>query len=491
MQPDFDFDLFVIGGGSGGLSCARKAAELGKKVGLADFVKPSPQGSKWGLGGTCVNVGCIPKKLNHYCAQLGEMKQEQKESGWLIDPQSNHDWKSLVEKIQMYIKKLNFGYRSSLINENVKYFNRIAKFIDAHTIQLKDGEGQVSQTIRAKFVLVAVGGRPMIPEQLQESKQYLLTSDDIFSQKKSPGKTLCIGASYVSLECAGYLTSLGYDVTVMVRSILLRGFDQQMAELIGQYMENHNTKFLRGYVPKKVIKMEDGQLKVQYSKAGDTKQIREELFDSVFIATGRKADTKNIGLEDVGVKIDLNGKVFVNENEQTNIANIYSIGDCAVGRPELTPPAIFAGRILARRLFDNYKKPMDYEKIPTTVFTPIEYGACGISEEESIKRFGKDNIEVYHTFFKPLEWNLNPKNSDYSCYIKIICHIPDQERIVGIHFIGPNAGEVIQGYSVAMKMGATKEDIDSTVGIHPTCSEEIIGLKKTKRTDPNPAKSGC
>lgn len=229
----YDYDLFVIGGGSGGVSAARWAAELGKKVALADFVKPSPVGTTWGLGGTCVNVGCIPKKLMHYSGILSEATHEQQNAGIPIVKERQHDWNAMVGTIQKHIKSLNWGYKADLIKLKIKYYNMYATFKDQHTIHLDNGKTQ--ETVTADKIVIAVGGRPQYPG-IPGDKEFGITSDDIFSLKKSPGKTLVVGASYIALECSGFLNALGYDTTVMVRSIFLRGFDQDMANRVGTYM---------------------------------------------------------------------------------------------------------------------------------------------------------------------------------------------------------------------------------------------------------------
>lgn len=228
----YDYDLFVIGGGSGGISAARWAAELGKKVALADFVKPSPAGSTWGLGGTCVNVGCIPKKLMHYAGILAEARHDQELAGIPIASlqPGEHKWQVMVQSVQKHIKSLNWGYKADLIKLKIKYYNFYASFKDEHTLLLDNGKTQ--ETVTADKIVIAVGGRPQYPG-IPGDREFGITSDDIFMKKTAPGRTLVVGASYVALECAGFLTALGYDTTVMVRSILLRGFDQDMANRIG------------------------------------------------------------------------------------------------------------------------------------------------------------------------------------------------------------------------------------------------------------------
>jgi len=275
---------------------------------------------------------------------------------------------------------------------------------------------------------------------------------------------------------------------VMVRSILLRGFDQQMAELIGKNMHEGGVRFIRPSIPTKIEKnSETGKLKVFWNLEGVD---QSEEFDTVLYATGRYPDTEKLGVNNAGIKVDSNGKIVVAENDRTSVPHIYAIGDCSKGRPELTPPAIKAGKLLANRLYDGSTQLMDYVNIPTAVFTPLEYGAVGYSEEDAIAKFGEENIEVYHTYFQPLEFIL-PLREENSCYAKLVCNKAENERVVGFHIMGPNAGEITQGYAVAIKMGATKKHFEDTVGIHPTVSEDVIIIDKTKRSGVDPKKNGC
>jgi len=251
----------VIGGGSGGVSCAVRAAHLGKKVGLADFVQPTPIGTKWGLGGTCVNVGCIPKKMMHYAGILSEARTDMEQMGWTIDHDQRPDWTKMVKHINSHIRSLNWGFKAELMKAKAKYFNEYASFVDAHTLELKKANGD-TQRVTADKIVIACGGRPSYPE-IPGAREFGITSDDIFSQQKPPGKTLVIGASYVALECAGFLTAMGFDTTVMVRSILLRGFDQDMANLIGEHMSYYHTKFIHGSTPTRLERAsEDGPVTV-------------------------------------------------------------------------------------------------------------------------------------------------------------------------------------------------------------------------------------
>lgn len=395
----------------------------------------------------------------------------------------------MVNNIQMHIKSLNWGFRADLIKAKAKYFNEYASFVDAHTLQLRKANGD-TQTVTADKIVVAVGGRPSLPD-IPGAKEFGISSDDIFALKRSPGKTLVVGASYVALECAGFLTALGYDTTVMVRSILLRGFDQDMANVIGEHMAMYHTKFIRGATPSKLERAEEGgPITVTYT---DAEGEKTETYDTVLFAIGRYAVTAGLNLAAAGVVAEKNGKFKTNEQEQTNVPNIYALGDVLYGRLELTPVAIKSGALLARRLANRGTELMNYELVPTTVFTPIEYGTIGLTEDEAKERFGADNISTFHTKFQPLEWATDKFITDgkRTAYTKILVNKADSNRVVGFHICAPNAGEITQGLGVGFKMGMTKEDLDSVVGIHPTCAEDVIGLEFTKEENPDATKTGC
>jgi len=334
---NYDYDLVVIGGGSGGMAAAKEAAALGAKVACLDFVKPSPHGTTWGLGGTCVNVGCIPKKLFHVGAMVRQSFQTDAaafgirvgenaptngntvdDNEEIKDPTTTVKWETLRENIQNYIRSLNFKYRVRLREKEVTYLNKLGTFVDKNTVETLDKKGRTG-TITASRFLVAVGGRPA-PLSC-EGAELAISSDDVFSLEKSPGKTLCVGASYISLECAGFLATLGIDVTVAVRSILLRGFDRECADKIDAYMVEHGVKFKREVTPSKLEKLESGQIKVTFSDGS------EDTYDTVLAAVGRLADTEKLGLDKVGVKTNPKNRKIIADYEQSSCPNIYAIGD--------------------------------------------------------------------------------------------------------------------------------------------------------------------
>uniref|UniRef100_A0A8C7C744 thioredoxin-disulfide reductase (NADPH) n=1 Tax=Oncorhynchus kisutch TaxID=8019 RepID=A0A8C7C744_ONCKI len=462
LTGTFDYDLVVIGGGSGGLACSKEAAQLGQKVAVLDYVEPSVKGTKWGIGGTCVNVGCIPKKLMHQAALLGTALKDAQKYGWQITGST------MAEAVQNHVRSLNWGHRVQLQDKEVKYLNVKGSLLDEHTVK----------------------GLTRTGKEIPGAVEHGITSDDIFWLKESPGKTLVVGASYVALECAGFLTGIGLETTVMVRSIPLRGFDQQMAGLVTDYMEAYGTKFSWRSVPKSVDKLSSGVLQVTWTEEQTGKDQRD-TFDSVLWAVGRAPETKTLGLEKVGVKLNKeSGKILVAADESTSVPNIYAFGDIGEGRPELTPTAIKAGKLLARRLAGQTNELMNYDNVATTVFTPLEYGCVGLSEEEAESRHGKDSIEVYHAFYKPLEFTVAERDAS-QCYIKVVCKRGGDQRILGLHFTGPNAGEVTQGFAMGFQCGATLTHLKETVGIHPTCAEELTKVNVSKRSGLDATVTGC
>jgi len=493
----YDYDLLVIGGGSGGMAAAKEAAIQGAKVALCDFVKPSPKGTIWGLGGTCVNVGCIPKKLFHIGATLRESIQADANffgissvgtksddmMGQLPTMETEAQWDIAKTNIQNYIRGLNFKYKVSLRQKSVQYLNKLATLKDSHTVEVVDKKGTVAEVTASRF-LVAVGGRPTPLDC--DGGELAISSDDVFFLDNDPGKTLCVGASYISLECAGFLAGLKKDVTVAVRSILLRGFDRECSDRIGDYMKEHGVKFKMQVTPRKLERAENDRIKVTFSDG------TADVYDTVLSAVGRTADTANLGLESVNVVTNPKNRKIVTTFEQSSCPNIYAVGDVMDGCPELTPVAIQAGVTLARRLFGGSKKSMDYVNICTTVFTPIEYSCVGLSEEDAIGKYGEDGIEIYHREFLPLEWSLRSARDNSNAFTKIVVEKKSgDEKILGIHYVGPNAGEIMQGYGVSMKNGLTYRQLVETVGIHPSSSEEIVNLSITKSSGEDAAAGGC
>jgi thioredoxin/glutathione reductase (selenoprotein) len=380
-KSQYEYDLAVIGGGSGGMAAAKEAAKYGANVVLFDYVKPSTQGTTWGLGGTCVNVGCVPKKLMHRAAVIGQTLHDAHHFGWSVTDESKQfDWGKLVTNTRNHVRMLNFGYKKGLKSADVKYINGLASFPadnDGHTLEYKKRFKEKEPPVKLTFdkVLIAVGGRPTIPKSVPGAIEYAITSDDIFYLNRSPGKTLVVGAGYIALECGGFLTECGFEVDIAVRSIILRGFDRDCTNKIHEHMASSGTNFLLRTNVTKITKDEEtGKLMVTMDIDGGDPIITP--YDTVMYATGRTADTANLQLENLNasLKADKHGKLDC-VDEQTNVPNVFAVGDVLIGRPELTPVAIQAGELLARRLYkQGATKVMNYDLIATTVFTPAEYG---------------------------------------------------------------------------------------------------------------------
>ena len=486
----FDYEVFVIGGGSGGLACAKKVSEFNVDVGVCDFVKPSATlGTKWGLGGTCVNVGCIPKKLMHTAALCGEnLKHFAPSYGWEVHPTPNCDWATLRQNVLMHIKSLNFGYNVELRQKGVFYHNALAAFdpVDRHKLHLTDKNGE-TRTVRAKNIVLAMGGRPTLPDNCPGAQEYGITSDDLFRLEKDPGETCVVGASYVALECAGMLAGIGRPTTVLMRSIPLRGYDQDMAAKVATFMEEVScVEFVRGVVPSRIELNPENGRRVVYWNSPTGEEVSRE-FDTVLFAIGRTPETAGMNLP---VAMDERSKkVIVDKAHRTDWPFIFALGDIVHGGLELTPVAIHQGVQLAINICSNVPtRPIVTDLVASTVFTPIEYGFCGLSEEAAIERHGEANIEVFHMKFNPLEWTVPHFARDH-CYVKVI--VDGADRVIGFHILAPNAGEITQGISIAMRANVTKAMLDETIGIHPTVAEEVTSLSVTKRSGEDPSKGNC
>ena len=290
-----------------------------------------------------------------------------------------------------------------------------------------------------------------------------------------------IGGSYIALECAGFLHSIGKDVTVMARSVFLRGFDREMAGVVVGYMERSGLKIVREAQPVAFEKTESG-VKVVFEHAGATQTA---TYQHVLLAIGRQAVTSSLNLESIGVLTNpANGKIVINALNQTSVESIWAVGDASDNPWELTPVAIKSGIFLAQRLFAGKNRTVNYDLVPTTVFTPLEYGCVGLSEETALSRYGPADIVTYTSSFIPVEWVFAEKHRSQQAFVKLICRISESERVLGLHYAGPNAGEVVQGYVIALSAGATKATFDSTVGINPTCAQELLSLQTKRRNQP-------
>ena len=417
------------------------------------------------------------------------------EYGWELERKS-HSWERMVGGVQDHIASLNFGYRTALRDAKVEYYNAKGRFVDANTLEATKANGQ-SLRITFDHAVIAVGGRPKYPRVPGDS-ECCITSDDLFSLPKAPGKTLVVGASYVALECAGFIKGLGHDCTVMARSIFLRGFDQQCAEQVAEFMQAESgIKFVRGAQPTRFEKTAEGKVRAFWSSGAAGAAESSDVFDTVLLAIGRTAITDGTNCEAIDVQLDRESRKIIcpaekplpGHSEATSVPNIFAIGDVVKGGLELTPVAILAGKLLAQRLYDGSDKKMNYSAIATTVFTPIEYGFVGLSEEDAAAAY-PDGIEVYHSYYDPLELTVAHRALG-RCYVKVIVDPMDFDKVLGMHLVGFHAGEIIQGYALAFKKGITKDDLNMLVGIHPTSAETFTTLVVTKSSGVDPKASGC
>ncbi|MBE9202095.1 MULTISPECIES: glutathione-disulfide reductase [unclassified Nodularia (in: cyanobacteria)] len=449
----YDFDLFVIGAGSGGIATARRAAEYGAKVGVAEFDR---------LGGTCVNRGCVPKKLMVYASHFPDLFEDAQGYGWSA-VKSSLDWEKMITAVNNEVTRLNGIYKGMLDKSKVEVFEGYGKFIDAHTVQVGDRQ------VTADKILIAVGGYPVKPEI--PGIEYAITSDDIFHLKEQPQRLVILGGGYIGSEFACILNGLGSEVTQVIRhDKILRGFDEDLQTEIQQAMGNHGIKILNN---SEIIAIEknDTGLKVTVRRNDDSEET--VIVDAVSLAaTGRKPNTQKLGLENTKVRLDENGAVVVDKYSQTSEANIYALGDCT-DNINLTPVAINEGRALADTVFGNKSRTMSYENVPTAIFTTPEAATVGLTEAEAREKYG-DAVKVYRSRFRPMYYTLPGK--DEKTMMKLVVD-QNTDQVVGAHMVGTSAAEIIQGVAIAVKMGATKANFDATVGIHPSSAEEFVTMR--------------
>ena len=451
-MTDFDYDFFVIGGGSGGVRASRIAAGLGARVGLAE---------ERYLGGTCVNVGCIPKKLFSYAAHYAHDFEDARGYGWELPGEPRFHWPTLRDNKDREIQRLNAVYLGMLERAGVDVHQQRALLLDKHTIALGD------RTITAREILLATGGWPTIPEI--EGKEHAITSNELFSLTSLPTSILIVGGGYIAVEFAGILSGLKVSTTLVHRgSTLLRGFDTEIAGAFAAELQKYATLHLDADVVK-IQKLADGGLQVLLSSDAVL------TVDAVMFATGRNPNTANLGLEALGVKLGENGAIIVNADFTTTVPNIHAVGD-VIDRVALTPVALAEGQILAQRLFgkadERKAKVMRYENIPTAVFSNPNIATVGLDEEGARQQY--PNLAVYRSQFKALRHTLSGRHE--KTFLKLLVDT-DTDRVVGIHMLGADAGEIVQGLAVAINAGATKADFDATLGIHPTVAEEFVTMR--------------
>ncbi|WP_072281721.1 glutathione-disulfide reductase [Rappaport israeli] len=447
-----DFDLICIGGGSGGIASARRAAEYGAKVAVVEAQR---------LGGTCVNVGCVPKKLFWYAANVAESLYNADKYGFAVSgEQPEFNWGQFKKDRDAYINRLNDIYTNNLEKSNVTLIRGHARFIDPNTISV--GE----KTYTAKHFIIATGGRPFVQPTL-EGREHAITSDDFFALETQPKRMLIAGGGYVACEVSGVMQALGSQIDLVVRQPrVLKSLDEDITTTLDNAMQEQGINRHYGQTITRIEKISDGYC--VYLSGGQSIET-----DCVLLATGRIPNTDDIGLETIHLERKENGIIPVDAYQNTNIANIYAIGD-VTGQVDLTPVAIAAGRKLVARLFnDQPDAKLDMDNIPTVLFTHPPIGSVGYTEQQAQAEFG-ESVKVYKAQFTPMARTFShhkPKT-----LMKLICK-GKEERVIGIQMIGDGVDEMLQGFAVAVKMGAAKADFDDTVAIHPTSSEELVTLR--------------
>lgn len=451
---DFDYDLFVLGAGSGGVRASRMSASYGASVAVAESMF---------LGGTCVNVGCVPKKLFVYGSHFHEDFQDAKNYGWDVPP-STFDWPTLRDNKTKEINRLNGIYNNLLDDAGVTLYNHHARLLDPHTVQVGD------ETVTARYILVATGGWPVMPDI--PGIEHAISSNEAFYLPEFPQTVTVVGGGYIAVEFAGIFAGLGAKTTLVYRGeMFLRGFDDSIRRFVKDEIEKKGVELLFETEVTAINKQADGSLMLDLT-SGATMHT-----DTLLCATGRNPKTQGIGLEEAGVALGDNGQILINDDYQTNVENIYAIGD-VTDRIQLTPVAIEEAMCLSSNLFtDAPKRRMDYQNIATAVFCQPNIGTVGLTEAEAVADYAGD-LDIYESQFKPMKHTISGR--DERTLLKMIVR-RSTDRVLGIHMVGPDSGEIVQGLAVAMVAGATKAQFDATVGIHPTAAEEFVTLRSLSR----------
>jgi len=455
-QSEYDYDYLAIGGGSGGIASANRAAMYGKKCAIVEAKA---------LGGTCVNVGCVPKKVMWFAGQISEAFKLAPDYGFDATVNSL-DWNKLVQNREAYIARIHQSYDRVLGNNNVEVIRGFATFVDEHTVKV--GERLIS----AEHILIASGGQPSIPEI--PGKEFILDSDGFFALDKMPQKVAVVGAGYIAVEIAGVLNALGSETHLIVRKTKpLREFDDLISDTLCEQLQSDGIALHNHTQISAIKKLDDGRY--QLSSSGESTASSDPLpdVDAVIYAIGRSPATHSLGLENTTVELDARGYIVTDEFQNTSVAGIYAVGD-NTGRAQLTPVAVAAGRRLSERLFNNKTdEKLDYENIPTVVFSHPAIGTVGLTETKALKKYG-EAVKVYTSSFTAMYTAITAHRQPTK--MKLVC-VGEEEKVVGLHIIGLGADEMLQGFAVAVKMGATKADFDNTVAIHPTSAEELVTMR--------------
>ncbi|XP_017630687.2 glutathione reductase, chloroplastic [Gossypium arboreum] len=459
----YDFDLFTIGAGSGGVRASRFAANFGASVAVCElpFSTISSE-TTGGVGGTCVLRGCVPKKLMVYASKYSHEFDESNGFGWKYDTEPKHDWSTLMANKNAELQRLTGIYKNILNKAGVTLIEGRGKIVDPHTV---DVDGKL---YTASNILISVGGRPFIPDI--PGREYAIDSDAALDLPSKPEKVAIVGGGYIALEFAGIFNGLTSEVHVFIRQKrVLRGFDEEIRDFVGEQMALRGIQFHTEESPQAIVKSADGSLSLKTNKG------TIEGFSHIMFATGRRPNTKNLGLESVGVKINKNGAIEVDEYSRTTVPSIWAVGD-VTDRINLTPVALMEGAALAKTLFQNEPTKPDYRAVPSAVFSQPPIGQVGLTEEQAIKEYG--DIDVYTANFRPLKATLSGL-PDRVFMKLIVC--AKTNKVIGLHMCGEDSAEIAQGFAVAVKAGLTKADFDATVGIHPTSAEEFVTMRSPTR----------
>ncbi|XP_033890033.2 glutathione reductase, mitochondrial [Acipenser ruthenus] len=458
------FDLLVIGGGSGGLAGARRAAELGVSAAVIESLK---------LGGTCVNVGCVPKKIMWNTAVHAEYIHDHGDYGF-HGGNLKFSWRLLKEKRDAYVRRLNDIYQNNLDKAQIQT-------ISGHAVFTSDPEPTVEvngSKYTAPHILIATGGRPSMPSDEEVPGASLgINSDGFFELEHLPKRSVIVGAGYIAVEMAGILSALGSKASMIIRQDkVLRNFDSLISENCTQELEKAGIELCKNSQVKSIRKTDSGLEVTVVTKAPDEEEKISTIqgVDCLLWAIGREPNTEGLNLDALGLKQDERGHIVVDEFQNTSRKGIYAVGDVC-GKALLTPVAIAAGRKLAHRIFEGKKdSKLDYSNIPTVVFSHPPVGTVGLTEEEAGTTYGKENLKTYTTSFTPMYHAMTTRKTQ--CVMKLVC-AGKEEKVVGLHMQGLGCDEMLQGFAVAVKMGATKADFDNTIAIHPTSSEELVTLR--------------
>uniref|UniRef100_A0A0E0CVL4 Glutathione reductase n=1 Tax=Oryza meridionalis TaxID=40149 RepID=A0A0E0CVL4_9ORYZ len=463
-EGEYDYDLFTIGAGSGGVRASRFASTLyGARAAVCEMPFATVASDDLGgVGGTCVLRGCVPKKLLVYGSKYSHEFEESHGFGWMYETDPKHDWNTLIANKNTELQRLVGIYKNILNNSGVTLIEGRGKIVDPHTVSV-DGK-----LYTARNILIAVGGRPSIPNI--PGIEHVIDSDAALDLPSKPEKIAIVGGGYIALEFAGIFNGLKSEVHVFIRQKkVLRGFDEEVRDFIAEQMSLRGITFHTEQSPQAITKSNDGLLSLKTNK--------ETIggFSHVMFATGRKPNTKNLGLEEVGVKLDKNGAIMVDEYSRTSVDSIWAVGD-VTDRVNLTPVALMEGGAFAKTVFGDEPTKPDYRAVPSAVFSQPPIGQVGLTEEQAIEEYG--DVDIYTANFRPLRATLSGL-PDRIFMKLIVCATTN--KVVGVHMCGEDAPEIIQGVAIAVKAGLTKQDFDATIGIHPTSAEEFVTMRNATR----------